>query len=84
MGACFDCQVSVDGGPPERACLTKVRPGMKIRSLSYRAGIQDSGAQSDSDKIEKLECDVLIVGAGAAGMSAAIRIAEAGATVVIC
>ena len=83
MGACFDCQVSVDGGPPERACLTKVRPGMKIRSLSYRAGIQDSGAQSDSDKIEKLECDVLIVGAGAAGMSAAIRIAEAGATVVI-
>ena len=29
MGACFDCQVSVDNGPPQRACLTKVHPGMK-------------------------------------------------------
>lgn len=83
MGACFDCQVSVDGGPPERACLTKVRPGMKIRSLSYRTGFGESGARSHRDLIEKIECDVLIVGAGAAGMSAAIRIAEAGASVVV-
>ena len=83
MGACFDCQVSVDDGPPERACLTKVRPGMKIRSLSYRAGFRVSDARSDRDQIEQLKCDVLIVGAGAAGMSAAIRIAEAGASVAV-
>ena len=83
MGACFDCQVSVDGGPAQRACLTKVRPGMKIRSLAYRAEFPLSATWSKRDPVESLECDVLIVGAGPAGMSAATRIADAGATVVV-
>ena len=28
MGVCFDCLVTVDGRPSQRACLTKVEPGM--------------------------------------------------------
>jgi glycine/D-amino acid oxidase-like deaminating enzyme/bacterioferritin-associated ferredoxin len=83
MGACFECQVSVDGGPAQRACLTKVRPGMKIRSLAYRAEIPVSATRSQRDPIERIDCDVLVVGAGPAGMSAATRISEAGATVVV-
>ena len=83
MGACFDCQVSVDGGPAQRACLTKVRPGMKIRSLAYRAEFPLSGNWPQRDPVEKLECDVLVVGAGPAGMSAATQLAEAGVTVVV-
>jgi len=53
MGTCFDCQVSVDGGPAQRACLTKVRPGMKIRSLAYRAEIPVSDAASQQDQPER-------------------------------
>lgn len=30
IGACFDCLVRVDGGPPVRACLTPARDGMII------------------------------------------------------
>ncbi len=30
MGVCFDCLVTVDGVPDQRACMTLVRPGMKV------------------------------------------------------
>ena len=32
MGVCFDCLVTVDGRPNQRACLTKVAPGMDVRT----------------------------------------------------
>ena len=83
MGACFDCQVSVDGGPPVRACLTKVRHGMKLRSLAYRAAVPIAGSRYERTSSERLNPDVLIVGAGPAGMSAALELAEAGATVIV-
>ena len=83
MGACFDCQVSVDGGPPVRACLTKVRQGMKLRSLAYRAAVPIAGPQVARAPSERRNPDVLIVGAGPAGMSAALELAEAGATVIV-
>ncbi|MDA0632928.1 (2Fe-2S)-binding protein [Nonomuraea sp. MCN248] len=30
IGVCFDCLVSVNGGPVERACLTEARPGDQV------------------------------------------------------
>ena len=30
MGVCFDCLVTIDGRPAVRACMTRVRPGMRI------------------------------------------------------
>ena len=32
MGVCFDCLVTVDGRPNQRACLTKAAAGMDVRS----------------------------------------------------
>src|SRR5262249_62406185 len=32
MGVCFDCLVTVDGRPNQRACLSKVEQGMDVRS----------------------------------------------------
>src|SRR5438552_1854213 len=34
MGVCFDCLVTVDGRPNQRACLTKIEPGMDVRSTA--------------------------------------------------
>jgi predicted molibdopterin-dependent oxidoreductase YjgC len=31
MGVCFDCLVTVDGLADQRACVTPVRPGMRVR-----------------------------------------------------
>ena len=30
MGVCFECSVTVDGVAGQRACVTRVRPGMRI------------------------------------------------------
>jgi predicted molibdopterin-dependent oxidoreductase YjgC len=32
MGVCFDCLVEIDGVPNCQACLTLVRPGMRVRT----------------------------------------------------
>lgn len=32
MGACFECQVEVDGDPSVRSCVTQVRTGMQVRT----------------------------------------------------
>jgi predicted molibdopterin-dependent oxidoreductase YjgC len=41
MGVCFDCLVTVDDGVEKRACITPVRPGMRIHLLTGEEG--DSG-----------------------------------------
>jgi predicted molibdopterin-dependent oxidoreductase YjgC len=30
MGVCFECLVTIDGQPNQRACMTPVRAGMKV------------------------------------------------------
>ena len=32
IGACFDCLITVDGRPDQRACLTLVAPGMQLQT----------------------------------------------------
>lgn len=32
IGVCFDCLVSVDGGPPVRACLVPAAHGMQVQT----------------------------------------------------
>ena len=82
MGACFDCVVTVDGRIGQRACMTKVADGM----IGHRRASLAAGAarpEPDRAQAEDQVCDVLVVGAGPAGLSAAIAAAEAGASVVV-
>ncbi|MCH6468869.1 (2Fe-2S)-binding protein [Sinomonas terrae] len=40
IGVCFDCLVTVDGAPNQRACLAEVRDGMAIEgSEAARGGL---------------------------------------------
>ena len=79
MGACFDCLVTVDGRPNQRACLTKVADGMEVFSEPIAGAPIDASATA----AEEIECDVLVVGAGPAGLSAARDLARAGANVIV-
>ena len=79
MGVCFDCLVTVNGRPSQRACLTKVEAGMDVRSTPVAAAALPPAAQP----VEQIGCDVLVVGAGPAGLSAARALAVAGADVVV-
>jgi glycine/D-amino acid oxidase-like deaminating enzyme len=82
MGACFDCVVTVDGRIGQRACMTKVSDGMVVTS-GARLPLAPLGREPDSADAEERICDVLVVGGGPAGLSAAIAAAEAGASVVV-
>lgn len=82
MGACFDCVVTVDGRIGQRACLTKVRNGMAV-SGAMPAVLAPLAPEPAGALAEERDCDVLVVGAGPAGMAAATAAAEAGASVVV-
>ncbi len=80
MGACFDCLVTIDGSANQRACLAKVAPGMVVERA---APVQPARlAPPPHAAAEEVACDLLVVGAGPAGLSAAIAAAEAGCQVV--
>lgn len=78
MGACFACQVDIAGSGHARACMTPVTDGMRLRTASAAPG----GALPSGHAIAEA-CDVAIVGAGPAGLSAARVLARAGLSVVV-
>lgn len=45
IGVCFECLVEIDGRPNRQACMTQVRPGMKVRRQRVADGTQGGGAR---------------------------------------
>ncbi len=82
MGACFDCVVTVDGRIGQRACVTKVTDGMTVTG-DAALPLANLGCEPGAAQAEDRPCDVLVVGGGPAGLSAAIAAAETGAAVVV-
>ncbi len=76
MGACFDCIVTIDGRAGQRACMVKARDGMVVGG-DARASLGTQQAPAE------WRCDVLVVGGGPAGLSAAIAARAAGADVLL-
>ncbi|KAB8169879.1 (2Fe-2S)-binding protein [Streptomyces sp. 3MP-14] len=65
IGLCFDCLISVDGGPPRRACVEPVTDGMRLTpaggvvgaavgadGAGGGAGAGGGGAAGDGDEVE--------------------------------
>jgi NADPH-dependent 2,4-dienoyl-CoA reductase/sulfur reductase-like enzyme len=80
MGTCFECRVAIDGQPHRRACLETVRDGMTVDTGAPAVSRQLSAVSGER---EALACDVAVVGAGPAGIAAACRAAEAGASTLV-
>ncbi|MEM7443003.1 MAG: FAD-dependent oxidoreductase [Pseudomonadota bacterium] len=86
MGTCFDCLVTVDGKASQRACMTKVSGGETVRSAAPIGSSDDplkALSESSSAELPVRACDILVVGAGAAGLSAALAARECGADVIV-
>ncbi|WAP66912.1 FAD-dependent oxidoreductase [Jiella pelagia] len=87
MGACYDCVVTVDGRAGQRACLTKITGGETVSSSQPTGTAGDklaplAEAPEDGHR-QEAEVDVLVVGAGPAGMAAALAAKRCGAAVVV-
>jgi thioredoxin reductase len=86
MGVCQDCLVEVDGRPNQRACMVKVTGPLRVRSESHARPLAETGEYRAPVTIEDIRIEtpeVLIIGAGPAGLSAAIAARQAGAEVVV-
>ena len=86
MGVCHECLVTVDGQASQRACMTKVRDGQVVRSLMPMGTADDPLAPltpAPHDEPARVAVDVLLVGAGPAGLSAALAARRAGASVTV-
>jgi len=105
MGICFECRVTVDGVPHQRACLLACAPGMVIQT--GRAATAPRWEDTDSSPSQEpprqaaaapemaagtaaavstastIRADVVVIGAGPAGLAAACRAAQAGASVLV-
>ena len=82
MGVCQDCLVEIDGTPNQRACMTKLECGMRVVGQQLPRAHRPKPPAPAITKPPR-DGDILVVGGGPAGLSAAAAAAEAGARVVL-
>lgn len=84
MGVCQECRVSIDGEHGKRACMTSAKSGMQIsRGNVPQVGGSSRTGGDGSRQNEVLEPELLVIGGGAGGLTAASIAAEAGVNVVL-
>jgi len=80
IGKCSSCLMRVNGIPDVRTCITPVEDGMVVESQEKK---ELPSADFPLCMVEKKNVDILVVGAGPAGMSAAIEAGKRGAKVLL-
>ncbi len=81
IGKCSSCLMRVNGIPRVRTCVTLVEDGMKIEYEEGRGEPPIVGEVEVNE--EKVDTDLLVIGGGPAGLSAAITAANLGIDVFI-
>ena len=82
MGVCQECRLHIDGRGGVRACMTPVADAMRVSRMPELAAPGEHAPQ-EQDHERPETPDLLVVGAGAGGLTAASVAAEAGADVVL-
>lgn len=83
MGVCQECLVTIDGTPNKRACMSSATPGLKVLAQAAFVSLGTATPARAAGAPLTLEPEVLVIGGGAGGLSAAISARQAGAQVVI-
>ena len=79
IGKCSSCLMRVNGVPNIRTCITPVEDGMVVESDKRNL----PSSEFLEGKKEVITTDILVVGAGPAGISAAIEAGRRGGSVLI-
>jgi len=78
IGKCASCMMEVDGVPNVRTCIVPVQDGMRLRYQSDSAISPGNSACPKNHAIKQKKTKLAIIGAGPAGLSAAIYAARQG------
>jgi NADPH-dependent 2,4-dienoyl-CoA reductase/sulfur reductase-like enzyme/ferredoxin len=81
-GQCAQCSVIADG-LSVKSCMAKVRPNMCVVPLGGKAALPSLNGRVFTQATETVETEVLIIGGGPAGLSAALELAKAGVSAIL-
>ncbi len=81
-GQCAQCTVIIDGHA-QKSCVTPLRAGMDIRTLNRLPVLPPDDEPLRNYEKKVINCDVLVVGGGPSGLTAAIELAKLGVRVVL-
>jgi thioredoxin reductase/Fe-S-cluster-containing hydrogenase component 2/bacterioferritin-associated ferredoxin len=81
-GQCAQCLVIADG-LPVKSCMEPVLPGMVVEPMAGRPTLPDVEPAPGTHAIDTVDIECLIIGAGPAGLSAAIELGKAGVRTLI-
>lgn len=83
MGVCQDCLLTVDGVPNQRACMTPAIAGTDVLRQVARPDVASAARKRSATPARRIDPDVLVIGGGAGGLSAAIAARRTGASVAL-
>jgi len=82
-GQCSQCTVIADG-LAVKACMEPVKPGMKVYSCENLPDLPpDDYYDARFRDVETIECDVMVIGGGPAGIAAAIELGKLNRSVIL-
>ncbi len=76
-GQCSKCLVIADG-KPVKSCMTPLREGMKVNAADDLPELPETGEAARIGDVPEVRVDVLVIGAGPAGLSAAVELGRLG------
>jgi len=81
-GQCAQCAV-IANGVPVKGCMTEIKRNMIVQSSEGLAELPQAVSEFEFSKIPEIKTDVLIIGGGPAGLSAAIQLGKSGIDTIV-
>ncbi len=81
-GQCSQCTMLING-LPEKACLVRLEAGMDVRTLEGLPALPRLDEALHQSERRSLRTDILVIGAGPSGLSAACELGRMGFQVIV-